>query len=71
MTSTPEDEDAPAAVTESTPLTLEQWAKQTSSVDRRVELLNAFVALQRNEGRFTGTTAIWNELYAQFAARPV
>lgn len=52
-------------------LTLEQWAASRSSIDRQVELLNGFVAVQRAEGRFTATEAEWMAAYAAFAARPV
>lgn len=51
-------------------LTLAQWAEETSRTDRRVELLNGFVAVQRASGRFHASRADWTADYAAFAASP-
>lgn len=51
-------------------LTLDQWAEEASRADKRVELLNGFVAVQRAEGRFHAPRAAWSADYAAFAARP-
>lgn len=73
----PDPKDAPASAVLPQPtqtdeaLTLEQWAATQSASDRRVELLNAFVSVQRAEGNFTALPAEWAQLYAAFAARPV
>lgn len=52
-------------------LTLDQWAEETSRTDRRVELLNGFVTVQRSQRRFHATRTAWSADYAAFAARPV
>ena len=52
-------------------LTLDQWAEARSKKDRRVELLNGFVTLERAGGRFTNTEAGWNAAYIAFANRPI
>ena len=52
------------------PQTLDQWAQAASLIDKRVELLNAFVATQRARGVFTRTPPEWSADYAAFASQP-
>ncbi|RVT91418.1 hypothetical protein EOD42_22445 [Rhodovarius crocodyli] len=65
---TPDTLPQPDPATE--PLTLDQWAQALSKTDRRVELLNAFVATQRAAGIFTRTATEWGVAYAAFGAQP-
>lgn len=71
MTKTDEAQTLPQPDPANEPLTLEQWAAAKSSTDRRVELLNGFVATERAAGRFSETPAGWDARYLAFASRPV
>jgi hypothetical protein len=66
--SKPEPQAAPQT---EEPLTLDQWAVEQSRTDKRVELLNAFVAVTRAAGTNAMLRSAWNAGYAAFATRPV
>jgi hypothetical protein len=52
-------------------LTLDQWAVEQSRADKRVELLNAFVAVTRAGGTNAMLRNEWQAAYSAFANRPV
>lgn len=66
MSSTPTQPTDAAEV-----ITLDQWAREASRTDARVELLNAFVTTEAAAGHRRRSRAEWTSAYSAFQARPV
>ncbi len=66
----PDQEAAPGAAEQQTE-TLQEFCRNVSLADRRVELIGAFHADETRAGHAHATRAEWTARYAAFQARPV
>lgn len=69
MTDTPAAASAPAAAPAPVTITLAEFCLRHSKVERSIELLNAFFAIEEHAGRTSGTETDFVARLAAFATR--